>query len=128
MRGAADIDALIIAGGRVHHRHGFSKAQGDIHAQSLARRGMNFSIFLKPAWQRSSPHLPRREAGPFFMGAPEGGAIRRRVTEWVRERPTLTDPTRSIIYYGGWSLVDLLRFSGEALAHLPAYFRIESGW
>jgi len=24
--------------------------------------------------------------------------------------------------------VDLPRFSGEALAHLPAYFRIESGW
>ncbi len=27
-----------------------------------------------------------------------------------------------------WPKVDLLRFSGEALAHLPAYFRIESGW
>jgi choline dehydrogenase-like flavoprotein len=25
-------------------------------------------------------------------------------------------------------MMDLLRFSGEALAHLPAYFRIESGW
>ncbi len=62
-----------------------------------------------------------RTSAPGALGEADASAIRRQVAQAESHR-------RSMVVSSMIDTVDLPRFSGEALAHLPACFRIELGW